>query len=609
MDDHLVASPAETLQVALRLVDALKYENETFRKDYEKLNEAHVQLLETYEKQSQDFVAEKTAFQNQINEMDLYWKNQMEIKASELKKKRVTDPKELDIMRLQIATDLESTYTKKIEKMENESEKLKHVIYSLKRENELMREDAQNKVTTSVNVTKDVHIEHAEEIAAFESKIKELQGCLDLLADSDQIRNLQRENTELTLQLQNVTSELEEVRSRKELATIEYEQKERLVHRRLLEETANAKTIRIEKDALLIKVNALQDEIRSLKKLHETASEEATISKKEVLKVKSLLEETKHHSSVELNDLKVKHLKEIKNLDIQINDLKSKILDADINLKNATATIADLRTRLGTNEQEKIDKVREAHEQESARINKLHAEKSALEHQISELQKLMDQFHKTEENRKRDLEEEITRLKRTNNAQISTNNTLTSENKALSCEVQSLAGQLSSEQSRLKEMADRLQVALLEKQDADHEVDTLNDRIVHLEESLQGTRMESVQKDENLVKEEQAFKHNLDLYRSTWASEKEKLRAQVTMLSTDNIRLSENEDALRKNQDLFITKTTQMKRKLNSLKLENQKMAAMLEASQKQEQQRQAEVARKHQMFVSLLAEEGALSY
>ncbi|KAJ3027916.1 UNVERIFIED_CONTAM: Centrosomal protein of 83 kDa [Siphonaria sp. JEL0065] len=609
MDDHPVASAAETLQVALRLVDALKLENETYRKDYEKLNEAHTQLLETYERQSQDFVAEKTAFQNQINEMDLYWKNQMEIKASELKKKRVTDPKEIEMIKLQVTTDLEAAYTKKIERMENETEKLKHVIYSLKRENELMREDAQNKVASSFNTTKDLHTEHVEEIAAFEAKIKELQECLDLLADSDQVRNLQRDNTELTLKLQNVTSELEEVRSRKELATVEYEQKERLIHRRLLEEMANAKTIRIEKDALLVKVNSLQDEVRSGKKLHETSTEEATVSKKEVLKIKSLLEETRHHSSVELNDLKVTHIKAIKSLDIQINDLRTKILDGDVNLKNAVETIADLRVRLGASEQNKIDKVREAHEEESARINKLLAEKAGLEHQIAELQKLLDQVHKTEENTKRDLDEEITRLKRANHAQISTNNTLTSENKSLSCEIQSLAGQLSSEQSRLKELADKLQTALLEKQDADHEIDTLNDRIVHLEESLQGTRMESVQKDENLIKEEQAFKHNLDLYRSTWAAEKEKLRAHVTMLSADNIRLTENEENLRKNQEIFITKTTQMKRKLNSLKTENQKLAAMLEANQKQEQQRQADVSRKHQMFVSLLAEEGALSY
>ncbi|KAJ3297540.1 Centrosomal protein of 83 kDa [Rhizoclosmatium sp. JEL0117] len=548
-EEHLAASPAETLQVALRLVDALKAENESYRKDYEKLNEAHNQLLETYEKQSQDFVAEKTAFQNQINEMDLYWKNQMEAKASELKKKRVVDPNELDLLRIKITTDLESTYEKRAEKMENEAEKLKHVIYSLKRENELLREDAINKVATSVTLTKDVHTEHAEEIAAFEVKIKELQSCLDLLADSDQIRNLQRENTELTLKLQNVTSELEEVRSRKELATVEHEQRERLVHRRLLEETANAKSIRIENDSLHVKVTALQDEVKSLKKLHETASEEATTSKKEVLKVKSLLEETRHHASVELNDMKVTHLKVIKNMEIQVNDLKTKILDGDINLKNAADTISDLRARLGASEQNKIDKVREARDQETGRINKLFAEKSALEHQIVELQKLLDQVHKSEENMKRDLDEEITRLKRTNNAQVSTNNTLASENKALSQEVQSLSLQFASEQAKLKELADRLQTALLEKQDADHEIDTLNDRILHLEESLQGTRMESVQKDENLVKEEQAFKHNLDLYRSTWASEKEKLRAQVTMLSADNIRLTENEENLRKLKD------------------------------------------------------------
>ncbi|KAJ3266158.1 Centrosomal protein of 83 kDa [Chytriomyces hyalinus] len=602
------ASPAETLQVALRLVDALKSENQDLRSNFEKLSEAHDQLLESYEKQSNDFVSEKAAFQNQINEMEIYWKNQNSALTAEMKKKKSVEPKEMEMYRFKIASDLESVYEQKIQKLEKESDTLKNIAFNLKRENELMREDAQSKVATSANIHSESHSNHAEEIALFEAKIKELQGCLDALADSDQVRNLQRENTELSLKLQNMVLELEEVRSRKELSSLEHEQKERISMRRLVEETANAKTIRIERDALLIKVNSLQEEIRSTKKLHETSADEATTSKKELLKFKSNLEEVRHHASVELNECKVSSLKAIKSLELEINELKTKILDGEINLRNAKETISDLKAKLGSSEQNKIDRVREAREEEAGRINKLFSEKAALEHEIRDLQKIIDEIRKSEQGIKRDLEEQITRLKRTNNAQISTNNTLTSENKALASEIQSLTVQLASTQSRQKEAADRLQTCLLEKQSAEHDIDVLNDRIVHLEESLQGTRMESVQKDENIAKEEQAYKHNLELYRSTWVSEKEKLRAQVTMLSNDNIRLAESEDELRRNQEQFITKTTQMKRKLVGLKSENQKLAAMLDANQRQEQTRQAEVARKHQMFVSLLAEEGALS-
>ncbi|KAI8618723.1 hypothetical protein BC830DRAFT_1165957 [Chytriomyces sp. MP71] len=608
MDEQQPASPAETLQVALRLVDALKIENETHKTNLEKLNEAHEQLLDTYEKQSRDLMSEKNAFQSQLNEMELFWKTQNESLLSEVKRKKNLDPKEMDMFKLQVSSDIEGVYERKFQKLEKESEKFKNIIFNLKRENELMREDAQNKIATSENITKDVYTNHAEEISAFETKIMELQGCLDLLADSDQVRHLQRENTELSLRVQNMTLELEEVRSRKELASLEHEQKERLSLRRLVEETATAKTIRIERDALLVKVQHLQDETRSLKKMHESAAEEATISKKELLKVKSNLEEAKHHASVELNDCKVANMKAIKHLEIQINELKTKLLDCQINLKSANDTISDQRIKLGCSEQNKVDRVREAREEERARINQLVADKAALEHQIRDLQKIIDEVRKNDENVTRDLEEHITRLKRGNNAAAATNNTLTSEIKALASEVQSLSAQLATEQARAKEAGERLQNCLLEKQGAEHEIDVLNDRIVHLEESLQGTRMEAVQKDENLAKEGLAYKHNLDLYRNTWGGEKDKLRAQVRMLSTENVRLLEGEDELRKNQDLFIAKTTQMKRRLNSLRTENQRLAAVVEANQRQEQTRQAEVARKHQMFVSLLAEEGALS-
>ncbi|KAJ3092175.1 hypothetical protein HK100_007000, partial [Physocladia obscura] len=148
--------------------------------------------------------------------------------------------------------------------------------------------------------------------------------------DSDQVRNLQRQTTEQSLQIQNLASELDEVRSRKELAAVEHEQRERLLNRRLVEETANAKTVRVERDALQIKVNSLQEETRMLKKMHETAAEEASCAKKELLKVKSALEESKHHASIELNDTKVKQLKVIKSFEIQISDMKTQIMDLEM---------------------------------------------------------------------------------------------------------------------------------------------------------------------------------------------------------------------------------------------------------------------------------------
>ncbi|KAJ3078536.1 hypothetical protein HK100_010679, partial [Physocladia obscura] len=183
------------------------------------------------------------------------------------------------------------------------------------------------------------------------------------------------------------------------------------------------------------------------------------------------------------------------------------------NLKNSNETVADLRTKLGASEQIKIDSVREAREEETALRNKLYAEKATLEHQIVELQKLIDQIQRTEQAAKHELEEEITRIKRQTTAQTSTTNTLTSENKTLSHEIQTLLSQSTAYQSRVQDLESKIQTLLAEKQDACHEIDNLNDRIVHLEESLQGTRMEAVQKDENLAKEEQAYKHNLDLYR------------------------------------------------------------------------------------------------
>ncbi|KAJ3388695.1 Centrosomal protein of 83 kDa [Entophlyctis sp. JEL0112] len=526
-------SNEDTLQVALKLVDALKSENETIKSELEKFRTCN---------------KGQNALQKKIGEIESHWKGQLEAKTTELKKKNAVDPKEIDLLRIQISTEIESSCEKRLRKAEDDAEKLKAILFSLKRENEIMREDSISKDNTHSSIIRDLQSSHMDEIASFEQKIKELQGNIDLLGDSDQLHSLQRESMEQALRIQSLTSEIEEVRSKKEMAAVEYEQRERILNRRFLEESSNSKSIRIEKEALQVKINSLQEEISSLKKSYDSATEDAAASKKEILKMKSLLEETKHQSSnsVELNETKVSHLKAVKNLDIQISDMKSKLLDESINLKTAKETIQSIRTKLTENEKAAAQAVIEARDEEQSKLNKLVAEKAAVEHQLLELNKAMDQIRNSEAAAKHSLEEEVARLQRIQNSEANANNSLKAENKALQSELHKLQAQFATEQTRAKDLEKKIQITASEKQQTDHEIDVLNTRILHLEESLQGARMEAVQKDENLLKEEQAFKHNLELCRNTWAREKEKMRAQMELLSAENIRLSDNEHALRK---------------------------------------------------------------
>ncbi|KAJ3211410.1 hypothetical protein HDU82_005974, partial [Entophlyctis luteolus] len=361
-------SNEDTLQVALKLVDALKSENETIKSELEKLKDSHAKLIEG-----------QNALQKKIGEIESHWKGQLEAKTTELKKKNAVDPKEIDLLRIQISTEIESSCEKRLRKAEDDAEKLKAILFSLKRENEIMREDSISKDNTHSSIIRDLQSSHMDEIASFEQKIKELQGNI----------------------------EIEEVRSKKEMAAVEYEQRERILNRRFLEESSNSKSIRIEKEALQVKINSLQEEISSLKKSYDSATEDAAASKKEILKMKSLLEETKHQSSnsVELNETKVSHLKAVKNLDIQISDMKSKLLDESINLKTAKETIQSIRTKLAENEKAAAQAVIEARDEEQSKLNKLVAEKAAVEHQLLELNKAMDQIRNSEAAAKHSLEE------------------------------------------------------------------------------------------------------------------------------------------------------------------------------------------------------------
>ncbi|KAJ3058516.1 Centrosomal protein of 83 kDa, partial [Quaeritorhiza haematococci] len=203
------------------------------------------------------------------------------------------------------------------------------------------------------------------------------------LSDTERLRTLQRENSELSTKTQGLLSELEEIRAEKEALSIKYEQQERLYQRKILEETAHAKDVQAENDSMKTQIQTLKNELRQHTTAHDQLSSENSMLLKELEKSKSKLEEVVHQFNVETSDYKASVLKEKNQYENTINDLKKKVLEHKSSLKSSAELINDLRVKLSNAEKDYLAKLRAAREEEWAKIAQLESDKSDLEKKVS----------------------------------------------------------------------------------------------------------------------------------------------------------------------------------------------------------------------------------
>ncbi|KAI9333919.1 hypothetical protein DFJ73DRAFT_39686 [Zopfochytrium polystomum] len=310
-----MAAMAEKLEVSLRLINALKQENETFKDSIQQMKESQANQsahIESLEQQREAIQQENLSLHKQLSELTAACKTQVDSKNAEIQKLKAAplSKAELDVLRLQFQTEAEKKYAVRVGQHASEVEGLKSLVFKLRRENELLREDNARQSRNFAADLKKAKKAHVEEIASFEERVKELQSCIDSLSDTDRVRQLQRQNADLHLKIQGLTEELEEQRCRRESLRVEMEQKERLSQRRLIEEGAALKCATMERDSFAAKSQALQEELRQKARLQDELSEENARLKKEVLRAQSQAEEVAHRStSVKANEIKAAVLK------------------------------------------------------------------------------------------------------------------------------------------------------------------------------------------------------------------------------------------------------------------------------------------------------------
>ncbi|KAJ3416520.1 hypothetical protein HDV05_001257 [Chytridiales sp. JEL 0842] len=571
----------QQLEVALKLVSALKAENEAYKLNFVELQQSHEQLSSRCDVLLQEKSAlayEKNSTEARLNEEKRLLEIQLESKIEELHsvKAAAVTTEDVEVIKLQVAAELEESHRRRIQEMEKETIHIKEVFYKLRREYEVFKSTATKAQETQAAVSNEMVQSHMDEISNFESQIKSMQASIDALSDTERVRQLTREKNELQIKVHSLTEEVQDARAKIEELTISNDQKERLSQRRLVDETTISKTLRVELDSAQQRLRHAQEEVRNYSKLNEELSEENAEIRKELLKTQTRLSDAMHQSSVQMNEMKVALVQQERNSELIINEAKKKLLELESKLKAAENNVNECRLKIANSQKSFMDKLRVVRDEELGKLNIARAE----------------------------TREEIQKLKRELASISSTSADLEAKLQAITLDRERLQEVLREVEAKLKESEARCKQVSRQNEELFNQEGALRDIISKLEAQIECFESQLTMKDDAMMKEKQAADHVLEMCKSNWGKDKEFFKKQIAALGSENERLLDVEKKLHEQQTIFISKTTQMKRKINALKQESANLQLALDAKREMEEMQALEAQRRNQYFLSIIAEE-----
>ncbi|KAI8847666.1 hypothetical protein BC829DRAFT_444454 [Chytridium lagenaria] len=537
---------ADKLQTSLELVEALKVENEVYKENFEELKQNYEILSSKFEQVHaayQHAEREKSLQDDRFDELESFWKKKYEDQRDEMMamRKQGPDPKELEKTKLKLLCELEQSHNKRI-----------------------------------------AHLEEVSE---------------DFKIDADKTRQLQRENTELQLRAKSLVQEIDELRAKKESQSIDAEQRERLLNRRITEEVAISKSLSIEKETLKTKVLKCFSPIFDKIKLQATMDENRNLTKK--------LEETVNEvTDLEISEVKKDALQKQRNADLALGKTKARIAELEGQLQSAVQRIRDAQEATTTLQHEHLENINKIRSEERLNMERLQSEKAQIEstlHQTSQSLSTMDQEYQTN---KRETTAEITKLRKELRDAIAFGESVVAQNERLLAEQESVIAHLEEERHRSNRME-----GIVTKRS--QEVEELLAREARLKEDVQRTDIATKLTESDLHKlisdlrtESETLKTLNAQRHEQWCIERESLLSQISHLESENSKFSQIDRTLKEERAQWLTKIRDLKKRLDTSSNENKHLSNLLTDAKQEEDKSKMEMEARRTELLAFLVDE-----
>eukprot|EP00026_Physarum_polycephalum_P004371 Phypoly_transcript_04389.p1 GENE.Phypoly_transcript_04389~~Phypoly_transcript_04389.p1 ORF type:complete len:339 (+),score=54.83 Phypoly_transcript_04389:77-1018(+) len=272
----------------LAIVSKLREENETYRQNFENLRAAHTTLQQqalSLGQQASD--ATESARLQALNheQLLLSLKGQLDAKSREFDdmRERMLPARELDIIRMRIAEEMDAPHRQHTVALEGEIEKFRRLYYEKSRELELEKTQHEMQQGELRECLHEANVKYEAEIQSLTMRLaQQQQQQMDDKADSKRHKSLVREVTELQQRLRQAQVEIEDTRQEAEKFKAELVLRARTHARQLADMEGGSRSISTEKAALEAKCTGLEGLVTDLQRQNRTLVEQ--VNQLELLK-------------------------------------------------------------------------------------------------------------------------------------------------------------------------------------------------------------------------------------------------------------------------------------------------------------------------------------
>jgi chromosome segregation ATPase len=336
------------------VVERFRSDNDSLRRMYEDLKQQFERARKDCNEYQQRFLEAQAAHKEAQN----FFEAQMRRLHSDLdfKKRefdelqtRLAPSNDSDMLRLKLVSEIEAPLTAALDAKEQEISLKNDQIFSLSRKLELLQIEFENYRQNTEHDLKDLKESYESERDQHFRQVQQLQERVDFSTEREMIRQLRRENEELSLKVNKLYEELEDTRRTRDTHKKEKTELTLNFKREIDEERNQRRILSIEKDKLEVHKRDLDDTLHKIK----------------------LQFEQKQQENINLNR--------------DLSSLRSEYAIADEQVSSYKAEINELNRRLQQKETEFELKVKESIKNETKRYQKEKEEKERYHKEVEEL--------------------------------------------------------------------------------------------------------------------------------------------------------------------------------------------------------------------------------
>lgn len=551
-----------------------KMRSEKHRTNYETLKTAHARLQDAYIGLERDLKATveeyrlvKEKYEKVLEQsgMALSKKNE----EFEMLKTQVLDPKKMELLKLQVQSDLEKSYREKFDVMSKEMERNRNELSKLKYEYSFLKSEYEHDRQEHQSLLMEISLRHEAEVTNLR---KERENMLERQqkessSDSQHLRAVQKENIQLNLKVKSLLSELEEIRAQREQTGLQADSITRLQVKQMTELQSNLKAIETERQSLKTQCDNFQRELtlandhqsHLMSRMHEL--------EKENIALKNRADEVTHKSKLDMTNIRMGMLQDRGELDRERDRLTNCVEDLRAEIEILKQTLGQHEAAAVDKEKEVVRKIQGVKEEEWQKIQKLETEKMELETKLQEMEKRKIDTEAEHHQRMEQAEEQCHRAEDLREQ---------AEKEAITCRnklqnQQMLLDELEHdrlENNELKARLQRLETQYSRYVEGERDLVDLHEK---LEREADQLRVELQRAKESTLKEKDQTELVLVQSRTSWMEEKSHLQSRLddleTQLAATRRKLANTVNIYKQKKNLLKSQVFKFKEKLSQQKL------------------------------------------